>query len=71
MGNRIGGAVRDTRSAVHSGLDKFGGWGQSMDDRFERFSGDFRRRVGRRMGNGGRGGRRDWDYSQGGSWRNA
>lgn len=79
MRNRIGGAVRSARSAVNSGLDRVGGWGQSMGDRFDSFSGDVGGRVGRRMGTDGMGGRgerggngeRDGEYSQDGSWRYA
>ena len=69
MGNRMGGAMRGTRNRVNAGLDRAGGWGQAMDDRFDRFSGDLRSRVGQRMASrfGGRGGRRTgWGHAAGG-----
>lgn len=52
MGDRLGGAMRGARNGLHAGLDRVGGWGQAMDDRFDR-AGGFRG-LGRRMGIGGR-----------------
>lgn len=83
MGDRMLGGVRGARRHVNAGLDTVGGWGQAMDDRLDRFSGDFRRdagQFGQRMAggfaelrSGGGGGRRTpgGGHTAGGAWRYA
>lgn len=52
MGDRMMGGVRGVRGRINAELNEIGSWGRAMDDRFDRFRGDFRRGFGQRMSNG-------------------